>query len=109
MRWKHRRSAGYRVYGSSFMPCRVRSSYFGAATPTRRGTSESEAAPRTSARLVSRLLVNNAAFHHENYSAYCGNVFKWIAIQRDDVGFVARCDGTDTVAHAHRFGGKRVR
>ena len=56
-----------------------------------------------------RLLVNNAAFHHENDSPRCGDFFKRIAVQRDNIGFVARCNRTDPVAHAHGLGAERVR
>src|SRR5207249_4395015 len=54
------------------------------------------------------VFVNDAAFHDKSYAAYRTDVFERIAVERDDVGFVARCDGANTPSYAHGFGGKRV-
>src|ERR1043166_9941821 len=58
--------------------------------------------------LARDIFVNDATLHNENDAAHRGDIFEWVAIERDDVGFVARRDGADAVTHAHRFGGKRV-
>src|SRR5439155_2339934 len=65
--------------------------------------------PQNRNRTARDVLVNDAAFHNENNAAHRRDVFERIAVERDDVGLVARRDGTDTLAHAHRFGGERVR
>src|SRR5438034_2221700 len=55
------------------------------------------------------VLVNDAAFHNENNAAHRGDVFERIAVERDDVGFIARGNGADAIAHAHGLGSERVR
>ena len=45
--------------------------------------------PAVAPNRLRRLLVNNATFHHETYSPHRCNIFKKIALQGDDVSFVA--------------------
>src|SRR5438067_7168144 len=65
--------------------------------------------PQNRNRTARDVLVNDAAFHDESDAAHRSDVFERIAIERDDVGFVAGCDGANAVAHAHGFGSERVR
>src|SRR5437773_6104441 len=81
----------------------------GAPRSPRRHIAARWSLPQNRNRTARDVLVNDAAFHNENDAAHRSDVFEWIAVERDDVGFVARRNGTDTLAHAHGFGSERVR
>jgi hypothetical protein len=54
-------------------------------------------------------LVNGSPSHHEHHTSYSRNVFHGIAVEGDNIGCIARRDGTDGIPHPHRFRRQRVR